>query len=44
MYVHKHVACAHACCKEHAFYKQPSSRPSSKSFLIFGHILVVNVP
>ena len=26
------------------FYKKPSSRPSTKSFLIFGHILVLKVP
>jgi len=28
---------------ETVFYKKPSSSPSTKSFLIFGHILVLKV-
>ena len=27
----------------HFFYKKPRSRPSSKSFLIFGHIILLKV-
>ena len=29
--------------KLHIFYRKPSSRPGTRSFLIFGHILVLKV-
>ena len=30
-------------CTRFLFYKKPSSRPSTKSFLIYGHVLVLKV-